>query len=189
MPASQEVAEEVLSRFSVSAYQRTRIWIEYQGGQRSTTERAIDVYGLIYRTGCWYSVAYCHLREDVRVFRLDRVKRVRLLDETFTMPPDFDPLTYLVNSFATIPGMWYVEVLFKATLEQAQHRVSPEVGILEETPDGILLRCYADGLDWMSYYLISTRLHFTVLRPPELRDRLREIANLVHEMAGVETFA
>ena len=46
MPASQAVKEEVLARFSLGAYQRSRLWIEYWGGSRgSATERAVDVYG------------------------------------------------------------------------------------------------------------------------------------------------
>lgn len=184
IPAYQAVPEHVLSRFSLSAYQHSRLWIEYLGGGRgSATERAVDVYGLVYHTGFWYAVAYCHLRTGLRVFRLDRVQQVRLLDEIFDAPPDFDALKYLLDSIATIPSAWEVEVLFTATLEQARNHVPADVGILEETPDGVILRCYADGLDWIAYFLINTRLKFAVHRPPELRARLREIARSVRRMA------
>ena len=99
MPAYQAVSEEVLAQFSLGAYQRLRLWVQYLGGSRgSATERAIDVYGLVYRTGFWYAVAYCHLRQDLRVFRLDRVRRIRLLEDSFTPPPDLDTLEYL-NEF------------------------------------------------------------------------------------------
>jgi len=184
MPASQAVSDEVLARFSIGAYSRSRLWIQYLGGERAKpTERAIDVYGLVYHTGFWYAVAYCHLRTDLRIFRLDRVKRTRVIDETFTIPPDFDALDYLIRSIATIPGVFEVEVLFKATLEQAQFRVPRDVGILEAADGGILLRCYADGLEWMAHFLINTRLHFTVIRPPELRAKLREVARRITRMA------
>ncbi|MCC6803011.1 MAG: YafY family transcriptional regulator [Anaerolineae bacterium] len=184
IPAYQSVPEHVLSRFSLSAYQHSRLWIEYWGGgRRSATERAIDVYGLVYHTGFWYAVAYCHLRADTRVFRLDRVRQVTVLDEAFAPPPDFDALKYLQDSIASIPSTWRVEVLFTATLEQAQNRIPPDVGTLVETPAGVLLHCFADGLEWMSYFLISTRLKFAVHQPPELRDKLREIARSIRRMA------
>ncbi len=185
LPAYASVAEDVLARFSIGAYTCTRLWIAYLGGERgSLTERSIDVYGLVYHTGYWYAVAYCHLRAGLRVFRLDRVQQIQVLDETFVSPPDFDALDYLIKSIATIPNGYEVEVVFRATLEQAQYRIPPDVGILEPTPDGIVLRCYADGLDWMAYFLINTRLNFTVIRPPELRVRLREVAQGVIDMAG-----
>ena len=184
LPAYQAVSEDVLARFSLGAYQRLRLWIEYLGGGRgSKTERAVDVYGLVYRTGFWYAVAYCHLRQDLRVFRLDRVRRIRVLEETFAAPPEFDVLDYLLDSFATIPGYWDVEVLFKAKLEQVEHHVSRSVGSLEVVLEGVLLHCYADGLEWMARFLIGTSLKFTVHRPPELRDKLREIARSILHMA------
>ncbi len=183
MPAYQEVPEDVLARFSMGAYQRSRLWIEYFGGQRgSATQRAVDVYGLVYHTGFWYAVAYCHLREDLRVFRLDRVRQVRVLDETFHAPSQFDALEYLRNSIATIPSAWDVVVLFQATLEQVENRVSRDVGLLEETPDGVLLRSWADGLGWMARYLINTGLKFTVIEPPELRKEIRKVAHALLRM-------
>ncbi|MBI1257642.1 MAG: WYL domain-containing protein [Chloroflexi bacterium] len=184
MPAYQAVSEEILAQFSLGAYQRLRLWIQYLGGSRgSATERAIDVYGLVYRTGFWYAVAYCHLRQDLRVFRLDRVRRIRVLEESFTPPLDLDALEYLNESFRTIPGYWDVEVLFKAKLEQVEHHVSPSVGTLEVVPGGVLLNCYADGLEWMARFLIRTGMKFTVNRPPELREKLREIARSLLHMA------
>ncbi len=182
-PTSQTVSEGILARFSLSAYARTRLWIEYLGGMRgSATERAIDVYGLVYHTGNWYAVAHCHLRGDLRVFRLDRVRQVRPLEELFEVPPQFDSLSYLLNSFATIPGVWTVDVLFKATPEQVQQRITADVGVFEETPDGVLLHCYTDGLEWMARYLINTSLKFTIYRPRELRDKVREIAHAILRM-------
>ena len=184
MPAYQAVSEEVLARFSLSAYQRLRLWIQYLGGGRgSSTERAIDVYGLVYRTGFWYAVAYCHLRQDLRVFRLDRVRRTRLLDVRFGPPPDFDALEYLNNSFATIPSYWDVEILFKAKLEQVEHHVSRSVGTLEIVPGGVLFHCYAESLEWMGRFLVGTGMKFTIHRPPELREKLREIARSILHMA------
>ncbi len=184
MPSNEAVREEVIARFSMGAYERSRLWIEYWGGGRgSATERAIDVYGLVFRTGYWYAVAYCHLREDLRIFRLDRVKKIRVIDETFTVPPDFDPLHYLINSIASIPGVWAIEVFFRTSMEQAQQRIPREVGVIDAAPGGVLLSFYADGLEWAARFLIETRLKFTVVRPPELRDKLREIARSITRMA------
>jgi len=36
------------------------------------TERAVDPYGVLYRNGGWYMGGYCHLRQGLRAFRLDR---------------------------------------------------------------------------------------------------------------------
>lgn len=190
MPAHPMVREDVLARMSLGAYNRQRLWIEYLGGGRgSATERAIDVYGLVYHTGFWYAVAYCHLRADLRIFRLDRVRQIRVLDERFSVPHDFDALEHLISAIGSIPGIWSVEVRFKAGLEQVQSRVSREVGTLEAVEDGVILHCYADGLEWMARFLIGTNLKFTVIQPPELRAKIREIARSILAMTREETHA
>ena len=107
-------------------------------GQAEETERDVDPYGLIFHAGVWYTVGYCHLRQDLRVFRLDRVLKVELLEEPFTRPPNFDSLDHLRRSMASMPGTWKVEVLLEMPWEEAERQVPPTMAMLEavrnETP-------------------------------------------------------
>ena len=43
------------------------------------TDREVDVLGLAWREGVWHLAAFCHRRKAFRLFRLDRVLRVRVL--------------------------------------------------------------------------------------------------------------
>jgi predicted DNA-binding transcriptional regulator YafY len=55
-----------------------------------TTERTVRPYGLVFTRGHWFLVAFCQMREDLRVFRLDRISEVRALpDETSVIPDEF----------------------------------------------------------------------------------------------------
>jgi predicted DNA-binding transcriptional regulator YafY len=176
-------SEDMIAKFSLAAYQHTQLWIEYQGSMRDATERTVDVYGLVFHLGYWYATVYCHLRQDLRIFRLDRVRQARLLETNFTPPPQFDPLGHLWNTFATIPGAWQVEVLLLTSLEDAATRIQPDIGILEEVENGVMLHTYADGLSWMAHYLIGLRCPLRVLHPPELRDELLRLSQAIAAMA------
>ena len=46
-------------------------------------ERLVDPYGLVHMVSRWYAPGYCHLRADLRLFRLDRVRGVDVLDVSF----------------------------------------------------------------------------------------------------------
>ncbi len=179
----QRASEQVIAQFSHAAYQRNALWIEYQGHGADKTERVIDVYGLVFHTGNWYAVAYCHLRQGLRCFRLDRVQQLVALDSTFEAPPDFDSLTYLLNSIASFPGTWQVEVLLKTTMEDAQKRVPPATALIEEVEGGVLLRSWADGLEWFAHFLVSLRCPLVVHHPPELRDELRRVGERIVALA------
>ena len=59
----------------------------YSYGRDVETSRVVEPHRCLY-DGFWYLMAYCRLREDPRVFRLDRVRRAELTDEVFQPPDD-----------------------------------------------------------------------------------------------------
>lgn len=53
---------------------KRRIEITYKALYTGETEdRRVDPYGLVYYEGSWILVGYCHLREEIRHFVLDRI--------------------------------------------------------------------------------------------------------------------
>src|SRR6266566_7287653 len=64
---------DIVVTLCAAAQQQRRVWINYSSWQSETTERTVDLYGIVYRSGFWYAVGYCHLRAGIRVFRLDHV--------------------------------------------------------------------------------------------------------------------
>jgi predicted DNA-binding transcriptional regulator YafY len=166
----------VVLTFSTATQQETRIWMRYRSSQADETERAIDPYGLIFQAGLWYTIGYCHLRQDMRTFRLDRVLQAEQLEEHFTRPPGFDALEHLRRSIASMPGTWKVEVLLEMPWEEAERQVSPNTAMLEQVPGGVLLSTYTQSLGWMAHFLVSLRCPLIVREPPELRQALRAVA-------------
>jgi proteasome accessory factor C len=72
-----------------------RVHLDYFTAARGEmTSRDVDPWGLIAALGQWYLIAWDHLREDERMFRVDRIKEARVLDESAPVPEDFDPERY-----------------------------------------------------------------------------------------------
>jgi predicted DNA-binding transcriptional regulator YafY len=166
-----------------SAAQGTRrVHLRYRTGD-DLTERDIDPYGVVHHQGRWYVVGWCHLRDDVRMFRLDRIMGLEPRTELFARPADFDCAEYVLHSLATIPYGWPIEVLLELTLDEARRRIAPDTGTLEAVRDGVLLRTQADHLDWMARLLVQIGCPFRVVHPPELRDALREMARQIKRYA------
>ncbi len=53
------------------------------------TERTVAPYGLALVQGAWMLIAHCDLRNDIRHFRLSRIRDAVVLDEPFERPADF----------------------------------------------------------------------------------------------------
>ncbi|MFC3800692.1 helix-turn-helix transcriptional regulator [Cohnella sp. GCM10012308] len=92
------------------AYQSHLQWLEEAAGQGRTLEmdydkgrgepsssRLFDPYGIVYWKGHWYAVGHCRYREEVRSFRVDRIRGLRQTDEQFDRPASFSAKDYLLG--------------------------------------------------------------------------------------------
>ncbi len=70
---------------------RRRIEIDYwSAGREELTRRLVDPFAVFSAEGYWYLEAHCHRAAADRLFRIDRIRAVRLTDEQFA-PPDDEP--------------------------------------------------------------------------------------------------
>ncbi len=174
---------EVVVTISLAARRCQRVWLRYRAWAGAESEREFDPYGLVYRAGRWYTAGYCHLRQGIRVFRLDRVQRVELREMRFTRPESFEPLRSVERAIASTPGDWPVEALLHTSLEEASRHVPATVATLEDAPDGVLLRAGVQDLGWFAHLLAGLPFALVVRRPPELYVELRRLAERVARLA------
>ena len=159
--------------------------ITYRSGDGAQTERLLDCYGVVYHDERWYAIGFCHLRQQMRVFRLDRTLAIAPRDERFSRPPGFDCSAYAITAFAAIPDTWLVQALLDLPFAEACRKTPPSFATLEETPDGTLLRAYDASLDHAARFLIGLGCPFQVLLgPPELLDTLAFLAGDISAMVA-----
>lgn len=53
------------------------------------TEREVNPLALVHLGGNWLIAGYCHLRKEIRSFRLNRMESLAVTDKIFIRPPDF----------------------------------------------------------------------------------------------------
>lgn len=66
-----------------------------------TTQRNIEPVGVFHDNNNWYFLGYCHLRQDYRQFRTDRIQGIRKTDCDFTI--EHDALETYLNKTETCP--------------------------------------------------------------------------------------
>lgn len=169
-------ASETVLLISTAVRQQQRLYLRYQAGEVETV-RSVDPYGVVSHWEQWYVVGWCHLRQAVRVFRLDRIVAVALETATFVRPPDFDSLGYVLESLAMAPRGWLVELLLATTLVEAQQRMPAGSAVLEECADGVHMRLYSTDLTATARYLCWWDCPFVIRRPPELQTAMQELAD------------
>jgi predicted DNA-binding transcriptional regulator YafY len=144
-----------------------------QDGPGAQSTRTADPYGLVHIDGAWHLVAYCHLRQDIRNFRVERMDQLTVLPHTFTRPADF----VLGPRDSNLPRRLVVRALFDSTAAYWVRESPSFFTVSEQTrDDGLLVtlrvRHERDVLQW----LLGWGSHVRVLEPDSLRALLAEEA-------------
>lgn len=162
-----------------AAVQRKRVRMVYHVETRNEdTERHIDPLVLVYFGFRWNVIAFDHLRNEVRNFRLDAIRALDVLQTTFT-PPDFDLSTYLATRNDREGG----HPIRLAFTQRAWTRASRELPapLLEEYAQDqeyhIAFRF--DNLEFLAGWLLQFGTEVQVLAPDTLRTTLYDLVSRV----------
>ncbi|MDN5276611.1 MAG: hypothetical protein PWR01_576 [Clostridiales bacterium] len=169
---------KILTTIYMAIKQRKRIRILYYTPARNERKlREVDPYAVIYREGSWYLIGYCHLREQIRTFKLVRIEDIEILDTTFVYPYDFSVKEYMSNIFSVIEGEEYdVEIRFfhPASVWVKEKRWLPNQQI-EPLKDGsIIFKARVKGLIDIKRWVLSFGKLAVVQKPEELVGSIRE---------------
>lgn len=167
---------KLLRVLSESAQSRRTAAMRYRAADGALTSREFDVYGLVFRTGRWYVVGFCHLRKGLRTLRLDRIAHADVLERNFERPEGFDASEYLTRAMATLPRAIPVEVFLHTDLAAARRELPNVLGVSEASGNGVLLKGSADELDWYARELMRLPFRFEVREPADLRAMLARLA-------------
>ncbi|GAB6273805.1 MAG: WYL domain-containing transcriptional regulator [Peptococcaceae bacterium] len=155
----------------------------YTVSRNELTMRKIDPYHLRYFQGVWYLISYCHFRQEVRIFALDRIRKFEVLEETFQVKAEFSLEEYLGSSLGIERGEKVEEVKILFDPEQARwirERKWHESQKIEYQPDGSLILCIkVSGLGEIKRWALSFGSHTKVLAPVSLQEEITlEIKNM-----------
>lgn len=102
-----ERRQEMLTALGRAVSTNRRLEISYAAASRggAETTREVDPYALIPYQRSWHMAGYCHLRQDIRVFKIDRIKEVRELTRTFVPDEQFDLTTFLNEGWGLMRGL------------------------------------------------------------------------------------
>jgi predicted DNA-binding transcriptional regulator YafY len=159
--------------------------LSYDAVLSGESTRVIEPYFIVFKGRAFYFVAYCHLRKDFRTFRLDRIKDVKLLPDTFSPRQGMSAESYFEGSWQ-VHGGEPVEVVVKfrgpaaRVVSSGHHHAHESVTKVGETE--VEYRVTVRGVEEIRRWILSFGDQATVIGPPEFRDEMHRIAD---QMASI----
>ncbi len=166
--------EGLLGLFSTAIQRYQAVNMRYEAFSGDISQRMFHPYRVVYRSSRWYVVGYCTLREEIRVFRLDRIRHAEITNDLFTPPPDdFDAMAHVETGLIRTPGLYQIQVEFFGLHEDIICIVPKVLGELTPTHNGTMLTCYVQKLGWFAGFISGLGIPFQIHQPPELVDEMR----------------
>jgi proteasome accessory factor BC len=174
-----------LSKIETAIFRRKTIVFDYYTiGRDAQESRKVDPYHLLFKGGQFYLIGYSHERDDVRVFRVSRIRGKvgysSKAEHDFNRPEDFDPREYATRTDwqlgATIgrARIWLSDRIDWLALRHFGH-----AGDVTQADEGVIFETdYANARQMVSWVL-GLGEHARIEGPEELvaeaRERLEQL--------------
>ena len=178
--------KDVIEQISDAVLHRNVVEITYYTmSSKKESKRKVDPYKIWFHDGGFYLIGHCRWRDEIRIFAVERIKKILLTDDTFELPEEFDADEFMRGSFGVYHGKPVkVLILFSAGIaEYIKERIWHETQKLHDNPDGSVLfearvACTKEFKAWVMRWGARA----IVLEPEELRDEIQ--AEAIEMMAG-----
>lgn len=174
--------QQMLTLLNRALVEQRKVQLVYETHSRGgeVNKRVVRPYALYAHVRSWHLIAFCEWRNAILMFKVDRMHEAMLLDETYTIPGDFNVDDYMGGAWGVIRGG--SEEAVNVTLRfmpEAGQRVAEEYWHAsqraETQPDGsVLFRLHVavtpEFVSWVLYYGSQVE----VLEPESLRKQVAE---------------
>lgn len=162
--------------------------IDYRSGHdEQPKNRMIDPYGMVYWNDKWYTVAYCHLKNGIRSFRVDRILSIKCTQNIFKRPENFSSREFFMKNL--LPDLVGKEGLISLIIKGRPDALD-ELGLhwflghhlKERTSDQAIFLFEEKSIhNQVPYFLLSYGKSIQVIEPQSVREKLADIASELME--------
>jgi predicted DNA-binding transcriptional regulator YafY len=172
--------QDVKERFNLlkkAILSRHVLKFRYYGSNREETTRCAEPLKLVFRGHAWYLYAYCRVRNDLRFFKLSRMKDITMLEEGFSRipPPHVLPEDIGGNTRTILVKLRAEPDISFRIYDEYPH------GDIQQNADGTLtVRTTLPDGEWVPNYLLSYGDAIEVLEPEALRNEIIKKLKAMH---------
>ena len=169
-----------LSQLRTAIASRRKAAIDYRsGGATEGTPRSVHPYGLVYARGHWYLIGHCEKAQSIRIFRLDRMTAVTVLDEPADIPANVDVEGVLRDGRAIVT---HADEVLRVSYSPRIARWIAEHGEVEPQADGSVIGEHPLLDDeWAVRHVLQYGPDAVIVEPERIRKLVRERLALVLE--------
>jgi predicted DNA-binding transcriptional regulator YafY len=154
-----------------SNHRQVRLDYRSDAGSRWVTE--VDPWAVVVRHGRWYLLCQSRAADARRAYRIDRIRAVEVLDDTFSPPADLDPVAMLEEHLA-VGWEYNAEIVVDAPIDTVARCIPRAIGRLEPL-DAETTRLVGSTSNpvWYAEQLATIPAAYRIVSCPEIQQAAR----------------
>lgn len=179
-PVLADLEQAVANEFSVEIDYRT-------SREEQPKTRLIDPNGMVYWNNKWYIVAFCHLRNEIRSFRVDRILQIKLTQISFKRSEAFSAREFFMRNL--LPDLEGKEGLISLVIGGRAEALDDLClhwflghQLKERTANQAIFLLEEETIhNYVPYFLLSYGKSLQVIEPQSLKKQLVAVASELME--------
>jgi proteasome accessory factor C len=176
MPQQAGRITALRDRLSRAVDEQRQVRLDYYVPTRDeSTERVVDPLRVVTADGNTYLEAYCHLAEDQRLFRLDRISTAEVLDSAVEPHTDLEPRDLADGIFQPSTD----DLLVTLRLAPGARWVAEYYPVESSVPlrgGGLTVKLRVGDPAWLTRLMLRLGATAELVDPPDLADSVRRVA-------------
>ncbi len=171
------VENSFIKDIQTALYLKNTIEIHYYSPHANqTTVRKIEPVSLGFHENYWHLIAYCHLRNAYRDFRIDRIQNLSLTDQSFSKT--HPPMETIIKKMVAANNLCNVTVRLKkdSNYEIIKNRCVWGLVGEKDLGDKMEIMLLTDSLPILGRWLLHYGREVEILSPVELQKIMRKYA-------------
>lgn len=182
---SGKLLKESISIIKKAIEKHNLIQFNYIDFSANKTVRTVEPYSLVLKGQNWYLRAWCQIRQDLRIFKLSRIKDLTALQDKFEPRKiEFDHINFDTEwkySGKTVN----LQLLFDKEIENIAFEYFGDS--LEKQNDGkLLLKTVMPEGYWLYGFILSFGTGVEVIDPPHIRMAIADISKKIYKKYSSE---
>ena len=181
LAARPELAEIYATLESASKLRKRVSMIYRTATTAMQSQRDLDPYAMVYREGAWLVIGWCHLRNEVRSFRVDRIREATMAPKPkspdFERPEGFDVKAYAQRSPWTFTGSEApeeVQLVLSADAGEVANEDFGSTAVKRVDHDQTLITFDCSNVEFAVVRVLAAKGAITVARGDRLRSRIKD---------------
>ena len=158
-----------------SMVKKRQISLLYKSLENNLQQRNIEVAGVFQEGQFWYFMAYCHLRKEVRQFRLDRIERIMLTDSPYTQ--QLLPLSHYLDLKGKNQNLHTIRIWVKKDMARYMNWERQYYGFVKEEikDNGVEMTFHTSHIQHFARWYLMFADEARIIEPLHLKEEVHTI--------------